>query len=529
MKSVKKIVVTGLCTAVFSAAAAPQPVLLKTIDISAAGTGKRMLLGDVTGDGRLEMVMMQGNTMADDRYIGHEINCLTVFTADGEKLWQIGNPSGGAATGSDIPAQIYDIDQDGANEVLACMNGKLRIFSGTDGKEESSFSYPHPNAHDCIIIANLTGNKKPQDIILKDRYDQIWAMDRTGKQLWTYKGNTGHFPWPFDFDNDGREEIICGFDFLTPDGKKQWSMNQSGHADCVWVGDIDQDPSNGTEIATGGDDVTVYHQNGKLMWRNNQPVEPQNIAIGDFLPDQPGLEIGGQDRINRGTPGSEAIFMLSSTGKTSYYNTRSGWGSIAYRCHNWDGAGTDHLMIWRGPDKPALYNGFVEKMVSFNEGYMMAGDVNGDGRDEIIIFTESSAYIYSYSSVDLTKASAGCPAPRPQEKRHYLFTRYWGGEYMEDDDATGAAAANIPERTSAALRRHVTVHKSSGTLAVSVNRRDRQPCSFTLYDCRGKTAGATGPSMKKTVTIDVRACSAGIYVLTGAAGGARFSEKLVIR
>ncbi|MBN1131177.1 MAG: hypothetical protein JXA71_19460, partial [Chitinispirillaceae bacterium] len=407
------------------------PVLLKTVDISAAGTGKRMLLGDVTGDGRLEMVMMQADKMDDDRYIGHEVNCLTVYTVDGTRLWQKGNPSAGGAAGSDIAAQVYDIDQDGWNEVLACMNGRFRVFDGKTGTEKYSFPYPHQNAHDCIIIANVTGTPKPQDIILKDRYNQIWAMDRTGKQLWTYRGNTGHFPWPFDFDKDGREEIICGFDYLTPDGKKEWSMDQSGHADCIWVGDIDQNPANGTEIAVGGDDVTVYRQNGSLFWRNNQPVEPQNIAIGDFLHDQQGLEIGGQDRVDRGTPGSEAIFVLSSTGKTSYYQTRSGWGSIAYWCQNWDGIGSDHIMIWRGPERPALYDGKIQKVASFNEGYMMTGDLNGDGRDEIITFTESNAYIYSSSTVDLSKAAPGCPAPRQQQKRHYNFTRYWGGEYTK--------------------------------------------------------------------------------------------------
>jgi hypothetical protein len=175
----------SLCVSLFLKNGFSEPVLITTIDISDAGEGKRMLLGDLTGDGRLEMIMMQGDKMDDDRYIGHEVNCITVYDCDGKKLWQIGDPTKGSSTGSDIPAQVYDIDQDGFNEVLACMGGKLRILNGKDGKEKSSFAYPHPNAHDCIIIANLTGNNKPQDIILKDRYDQIWAMDRTGKQLWT--------------------------------------------------------------------------------------------------------------------------------------------------------------------------------------------------------------------------------------------------------------------------------------------------------------------------------------------------------
>jgi len=476
---------TGSVLSLFAA----DPVLVTTIDISAAGSGKRMLLGDVTGDGRLEMVMMQGDKMDNDAYIGHEISCLTVYNCDGEQLWQVGNPSGGQATGSDIPAQVYDIDQDGENEVLACMNGKLRILNGSDGKEKSSFSYPNAHAHDCIIIANLSGNEKPQDIILKDRYDQIWAMDRTGKQLWTYKGNTGHYPWPFDFNGDGRDEIMCGFDFLSSDGKKQWSMNQGGHADCIWVGDVDQDSTNGAEIAVGGDDVTVYHYDGTLMWRNNQPVEPQNITIGDFLPDEPGLEIGGQDRINRSTPGQEAIFVISSDGEMSYYKTRSGWGSIAYMCHNFDGAGSDHLMIWRGPDDPALYNGSVEQEYSFKNGYMMAGDMNGDGVDEIVIFTESEAYIYAHDEIDLSKAADGCPAPRPQQKRHYCFTRYWGGEYVKE---------NFDMVVGATVQKHrpVQYHGEGGVVPVCCNRvvtlHDHVPgtkASVTVYSLSGKELG----------------------------------------
>lgn len=478
-----------------------EPVLIKTIDISAAGTGKRMLLGDVTGDGRLEMVMMQGNKMDNDAYIGHEVNCLTVYDCDGDKLWQIGNPSGGESTGSDIPAQVYDIDQDGENEVLACMNGKLRVFNGSDGKEEYSFNYPHPNAHDCIIIANLTGNDAPQDIILKDRYEQIWAMTRKGEQLWTYKGNPGHYPWPFDFNGDGKDEVMCGFDYLTSDGKKLWSMNQSGHADCIWVGDIDQDTSNGPEIVAGGDDVTVYHYDGSLMWRNNQPVEPQNVAIGDFLPDEPGLEIGGQDRINRSTPGQEAIFVISSNGEMSYYHKRSGWGSIAYMCHNFDGEGSDHLMIWRGPDKPALYNGEVEKEYSFAEGYMMAGDMNGDGIDEVIIFTESDAKIYSHDEIDLSKAADGCQAPRPQQKRHYCFTRYWGGEYVKENFEQTVSLKH--EKSSAKYRQseNCILPVCSNRPIIVPDYNTGEKITLIVYSLSGKVLGSK-VAQKHTIRID---------------------------
>lgn len=424
----------GIVLAMFMNILNAQPYLLNEIDISSGGRGHRMLLGDITGDGRIEFVMMQGDKMADDRYIGHEVNCLTAFDIEGNQLWQIGDPSKGEGTGSDIPAQIYDIDMDGFNEVLACMNGKLRIFDGKTGEEEFAFDYPHPNAHDCIVIANISGNEKAQDIILKDRYNQIWAMDRFGNHLWTYRGNTGHFPWPYDFDNDGKEELICGFDYLDDDGTKVWTANQSGHADCIWVGNVDGDTLNGMEIAQGGDDVTVYNWSGDLVWRNDEPIEPQNIAIGDFRPDLPGLEIAGQDRRDRSNPGEEALFLINGSGEMETYITRAGWYSILYSMRNWAGNNEDYIMIWRGIHKPSLYNGKIEFTVEFPEdGYMMSADLNGDTITELVLFTDWRAYIYGHEDIDISAPIDSIPSPRPQERKDYLFTRYWGGEYIIDD------------------------------------------------------------------------------------------------
>ena len=413
--------------------AQPNPQLLKTIDISSAGNGKRMLFGDITGNGRLDIVMMQPDKMKSDKYIGHQVNCLTAFDIDGNQLWQIGDPANGEKAGSDIPAQIYDIDQDGDNEVLACMDGKFRVFDGKTGKEEYSFEYPHPEAHDCICILNVSGNEHPQDIILKDRYHQIWVMNRFGNVLWTHKGNTGHFPWPYDFDGDGKDELLCGYDYLDDDGTVKWTADQGGHADCIWVGNVDGDTSNGMEIALGGDDVTVYNWSGKLVWRNDEPVEPQNITIGDFRPDLPGLEIAGQDRRIRNTdPGEEGIFLINGSGEMETYITRPGWYSILYMTSNWAGNGDDYLMIWRGPNPPSLYNGKLEQTVSFpDNGYMMSADINGDTLSEVILFNEENAFIYGHKTIDLSKVADGTPAPRPQTKKNYLFTRYWGGEYQD--------------------------------------------------------------------------------------------------
>ena len=96
-------------------------------------------------------------------------------------------------------------------EVLCVMDSRLIVINGHDGSVRSSHELPDPEAHDCIIIANLTGNPNGRDFILKDRYHRMWAMDRNFNMLWTHEGNPGHFPWAYDLDGDGYDEVMAGY------------------------------------------------------------------------------------------------------------------------------------------------------------------------------------------------------------------------------------------------------------------------------------------------------------------------------
>ena len=58
--------------------------LLKHTDVSAAGNNCRVRMGDLSGDGRLDFVLLQAEAVADERYFPHEIACATAYTADGE-------------------------------------------------------------------------------------------------------------------------------------------------------------------------------------------------------------------------------------------------------------------------------------------------------------------------------------------------------------------------------------------------------------------------------------------------------------
>ena len=159
-----------------------EPILVNTVDISAAGKNCKVLIGDINGDGRMELVCVQANGGTDSRYVPFYVTCVTAFALTGEMLWQVGTPweePGGF--GADFPAQVYDIDGDGRLEVIAVMaentvveksggdsattdssaaivDKNIVVIDGRTGQIKRRKPVPAPEAHDCILIANLSGN-----------------------------------------------------------------------------------------------------------------------------------------------------------------------------------------------------------------------------------------------------------------------------------------------------------------------------------------------------------------------------------
>jgi hypothetical protein len=75
----------------------------------------------------------------------------------------------------------------------------------------------------------------------------VWALRaEDGGPLWTHVGTVGHRPYPHDFDDDGRQELLAGYDFVTADfvtadGQEVWTADMADHPDSIAVGDIDGD------------------------------------------------------------------------------------------------------------------------------------------------------------------------------------------------------------------------------------------------------------------------------------------------
>lgn len=413
-----------------------EPILIGKLDIRAAGPRCKMLLGDLNGDGRMEMLLVQPDNRQDVRYIPHQVQCLTAFDLEGNLLWQTGKPDPGAGSqGSDYPAQIVDIDGDGRMEVLCVMDSRLIVINGHDGSVRSSHELPDPEAHDCIIIANLTGNPNGRDFILKDRYHRMWAMDRNFNLLWMHEGNPGHFPWAYDLDGDGYDEVMAGYTLLDHDGTPLWSCRElDDHADCIWIGDVNGDGE--PELVIGGSVTVMYDRYGKELWRYEGSIESQHIALGRFRSDLPGMQIAGLDRVVReddgkGLIGKDALFLLDSSGQEVWKEDRKtpGWLTIIEPLSGWAEGAPDYILAYRrgGGIFPTLYDGHMNAVVEFpSEGYAVHADLWGSHTEQVIIYSSETASIYSSMPADLSEIPSGIPLSQP--KRLSCSTLYPGGE-----------------------------------------------------------------------------------------------------
>ena len=415
-----------------AAAAASRVVLVHKINVTGFGTWTGLRLGDLDGDGRLDMVIAQ--------HRAQNITCLTALDAAGKQLWRVGQPdAGGFRAGSDLPVQVYDIDHDGQSEVVYIREGKLMVADGMTGKLEKEGPLPAAKANDCIAFANFSGRAHPQDILVKTRYTQVWALDRDLKLLWTHKGNTGHYCWPHDFDGDGKDELACGFSLLGHDGTKLWEAKLPGHSDAVAIGDVDGNPDNGAEIALaccGGNTFALLGQDGKLRWKH--PCgHSQHIIIGDFRPGLPGKEAAALDRgRDRSAKGVDALILYSCDGKQLWREKRTDkgpnrWLTIITTVSHWDGRKGDLILGYRrgGSICPTLYDGHGRLVATFpfphpeNQHFAQHADMFGDAREEIVVWNEKWIHIYANAAPYASKAK---PDRRTPSKRLYNYTAYIG-------------------------------------------------------------------------------------------------------
>ena len=312
--------------------------------------GLWVVAGDLDGDGEVELVSAENNNVGDVHYTSTAV----AQKLDGTVMWRWGDPDiGRKKWHHDVACQIHDWDGDGKPEVIVCAKDAVVELDGATGEERRRFPIP-AEATDCLVFCDLSGKGRPTDVLVKNRYQQIWAYDHDGKPLWNIKNpggyRTGHQPRPMDIDGDGRDEIMAGYAMLNPDGSVRWVFESQkvdqghGHLDCARVLRSGKDPGDWRIVLTccGANDIAVVDGNGTVHWEVSGH-HFESVDVGRVLPDHPGKQVVVD--IDHGPPGEGPVWVIDEAGAVL------GRITTEYARHHvlldWTGDGYDEILVAR--------------------------------------------------------------------------------------------------------------------------------------------------------------------------------------
>ncbi|HYH05400.1 MAG TPA: hypothetical protein VEC37_20080 [Bacillota bacterium] len=410
----------------------PQPLLWKTINLQDFGAGRNIRFGHLTGTADWQIVIAQCQRRVH-RDAHAQISCLTAIDLDGNVLWQVGEPNPEHAfLTADLPFQVYDINGDGRDEVIIARDFKIMILDGTTGKtlkwahtprmERPGYPFDRLNV-DAIRLCDFSGKGRPTDILIKDRYAKVWAFNSDLEMLWTYDApvNTGHFAYTKDVNGDGREEMFVGYDLVSADGQKIWSLPvPTDHTDEIVIGKIDPEKEDLIGIVSGSEGFMLADLQGNILVKHIIG-HAQRISVGNYRPELPGLEIC----VSTYWGNQGIIYLYDCHGKLLWSDEPASNGNVITPV-NWRGDGQELILLNGNLSRGGLIDGHNRKVVMFpDDGHpdlcAEVIDLTGDCRDEIVLWDEKRMYIYTQ---DNTVADPIEKAKYP----HYNASNY-RGEY----------------------------------------------------------------------------------------------------
>lgn len=378
----------------------------KIVSLDAEYGGQWVVAGDVNNDGRVEIVSAENVNKNDVHYTSTAV----AQELDGSVLWRWGNHAIGRKNWHhDVACQIHDWDGDGLNEVVLCTKGFLVELDGASGRERRRIDIAD-DATDCLVFCNLSGGRRPSDVLVKNRYHQIWAYDHAGNLLWTVKEpggyRTAHQPRPIDIDGDGQDEIMAGYAMLNADGSVRWVFRSKkvdqarGHLDCCRIVRRGDRPEDFRMVLTccGANNIALVDGTGRILWEV-AGHHFESVDVGKVFPDVDGQQLVVD--IDHQPLGKSPLWVLDENGEllgrivTDYSRhhclldlTGDGVDEILV-AHN--GCIYDHhgrrIGVFAVPE-----GGLVGK--SKGERSMLLGDMTGDGVRDVMMATVEKVYIY---------------------------------------------------------------------------------------------------------------------------------------
>jgi len=390
-------------------AANPKMVVWKKIKTEGFGVGRNLRFGDLNDDKQIDVLIGQ---IIDHVPQGNytELSCLTAMTFDGQILWQTGKPDPEKNhLTCDVGFQIHDIDNDGKNEVIYCMNFEIIVADGATGKIK--YKAPTPKSKikndkfpqilgDCLFFFDASGKGYDSDILIKDRYTNFWVMNNKLEILWEGSCKTGHYPYASDVDNDGKDELAIGYSLYDHDGKQLWCLDKKidDHMDGVAIVDFNNDHKSRPIIMYAASDAGYVRVDleGNIL-KQYFIGHVQNPAIANFRSDKPGLET-----VTINFWGNQGIIHFYDSDGNIYHDFEPNqFGSMCLPL-NWTGKDEEFFVHNSNIKEGGVFDGWGRKVLVFpNDGHPdmcnAVLDITGDCRDEIVVWNPNELWVYTQS------------------------------------------------------------------------------------------------------------------------------------
>ncbi|MBT3265644.1 hypothetical protein HN371_00750, partial [Candidatus Poribacteria bacterium] len=337
-----------------------------------------------------------------------------------------------------------DIDGDGRNEVVYCKDMHIHVVDGATGRLKLRAPTPvsHPPADkferilgDCLFFCDLRGLGRAGDMIIKDRYWRLWALDDQLQPLWDAACRTGHYPYALDIDGDGRDEIAMGYALFDHDGTVLWNNEDDigDHADGLAIVDFLQDGSDPTILCAASDAGLFFTDLAGRVTKRHLIGHAQNPATARFRPDLPGLQ-------------TVCINFWGNQGILHFYDAN---GDIYHACEpnnfgsmclpiNWRGDGQEFFVHSANVQHGGMFDGWGRPVVMFpDDGHPdmcnAVLDVTGDCRDEVVVWDQHEIWVYTQDG-----PPPSGPVYRPTRNPLYNYSNYQATVSLPGWDAPGA-------------------------------------------------------------------------------------------
>jgi hypothetical protein len=372
----------------------PGMVRWKRFETGDYGTNQNIRLGDLTGDGNKEIVLVRPDAS------GSRVGSVSVIDLDGELLWQYGSLErlDEGCSGVELPIQVHDLDGDGSREVIFVKQGRLYILDGRTGKRVSQTRIQGTGELNSMIFGDLMGVGRDNCIILSDREHRLVTLNEKGELLWEQHTSSGSQPMAYDIDRDGRHEVLMGYSVIDSGGEMIYDFGAFIGDRCngVSVSEmIDGQQLTPCLVYAAGDWGQIYYDFSGHLIKQNILGHVSHLGIAELNMELQGLEV-----ISSNQWGSNGLAHTMDAGG----NVLNGFlpESGVFRCQtvNWKGDGEEFFITSADTLRGGLFDGEGQLAVDFPAdghpvSYYLATDLTGDARDEIILWDSRELWIYT--------------------------------------------------------------------------------------------------------------------------------------